>query len=58
MKRRRSGTLFKRALYKRNSTFIFGNLENNEDRINEVINVTKGLLEAWREVHNNETVAQ
>ncbi|MBX2336426.1 flagella export chaperone FliS, partial [Campylobacter coli] len=32
--------------------------ENNEDRINEVINVTKGLLEAWREVHNNETVAQ
>lgn len=39
-------------------SFIFGNLENNEDRINEVINVTKGLLEAWREVHNNETVAQ
>lgn len=34
------------------------NLENNEERINEVINVTKSLLEAWREVHSNEAVAK
>lgn len=34
------------------------NLENNEERINEVINVTKGLLESWREVHSNEAVAK
>lgn len=34
------------------------NLENNEERINEVINVTKSLLESWREVHSNEAVAK
>ncbi|EAH4567599.1 flagellar export chaperone FliS [Campylobacter jejuni] len=47
------------GLYTREIQLLsLANLENNEDRINEVINVTKGLLEAWREVHNNETVAQ
>ncbi|EAK6879979.1 TPA: flagellar export chaperone FliS [Campylobacter jejuni] len=47
------------GLYTREIQLLsLANLENNEERINEVINVTKGLLEAWREVHNNETVAQ
>ncbi|EAI0657511.1 flagellar export chaperone FliS [Campylobacter jejuni] len=47
------------GLYTREIQLLsLANLENNEDRIDEVINVTKGLLEAWREVHNNETVAQ
>lgn len=46
------------GLYTRKFNFYLWQIENNEDRINEVINVTKGLLEAWREVHNNETVAQ
>ncbi|MBT0885699.1 flagellar export chaperone FliS, partial [Campylobacter sp. 2018MI10] len=47
------------GLYTREIQLLsLANLENNEDRINEVINVTKGLLEAWREVHNNETVAK
>lgn len=28
------------------------NVENNVDKINVVIKVTKGLLEAWREIHH------
>ena len=30
------------------------NVENNTDKITTVVNVTKGLLEAWKEIHNNE----
>lgn len=30
------------------------NVENSCEKIDTVINVTKGLLEAWREIHNNE----
>ncbi|PAF47662.1 flagellar export chaperone FliS [Helicobacter sp. 12S02232-10] len=30
------------------------NVENNCNKIDTVINVTKGLLEAWREIHQNE----
>lgn len=30
------------------------NVENNTDKISIVVNVTKGLLEAWKEIHNNE----
>lgn len=45
------------GLYTREIQLLsLANLENNEERINEVINVTKGLLEAWRDVHNNETM--
>lgn len=41
------------GLYTREIQLLsLANLENNEARIDEVINVTKGLLEAWREVHN------
>ncbi|HEF9714304.1 TPA: flagellar export chaperone FliS [Campylobacter coli] len=47
------------GLYTREIQLLsLANLENNEARIDEVINVTKGLLEAWREVHNNEAMAQ
>ena len=47
------------GLYTREIQLLsLANLENNEERINEVINVTKGLLETWREAHSNETVAQ
>ncbi|EAH6860364.1 flagellar export chaperone FliS [Campylobacter coli] len=46
------------GLYTREIQLLsLANLENNEARIDEVINVTKGLLEAWREVHNNEAMA-
>lgn len=30
------------------------NVENNIDKIGTVVNVTRGLLEAWKEIHNNE----
>ncbi|TLE15465.1 flagellar export chaperone FliS [Helicobacter apodemus] len=30
------------------------NMENNKDKIDIVIKVTKGLLEAWKEVNQNE----
>lgn len=30
------------------------NVENNTEKISIVVNVTKGLLEAWKEIHNNE----
>ncbi|HEB7537961.1 TPA: flagellar export chaperone FliS [Campylobacter coli] len=47
------------GLYTREIQLLsLANLENNEARIDEVINVTKGLLEAWREVHSNEAMAQ
>lgn len=32
------------------------NVENNGEKIDIVINVAKGLLEAWREIHQNELV--
>lgn len=45
------------GLYTRQIQLLsLANLENNEARIDEVINVTKGLLEAWREVNSNEKV--
>ncbi|WP_104697287.1 MULTISPECIES: flagellar export chaperone FliS [unclassified Helicobacter] len=30
------------------------NVENSSEKIETVINVTKGLLEAWKEIHNND----
>lgn len=33
------------------------NLKNDESKVDEVINVVKSLLEAWREVHQNEKMA-
>lgn len=30
------------------------NVENNPEKITTVVNVTKGLLEAWKEIHSNE----
>ncbi|AJC92419.1 flagellar protein FliS [Campylobacter subantarcticus LMG 24377] len=40
------------GLYTRELQLLsLANIENNEARIDEVINVVKGLLEAWREVH-------
>ncbi|PAF41967.1 flagellar export chaperone FliS [Helicobacter sp. 11S03491-1] len=30
------------------------NVENNSQKVEMVINVAKGLLEAWREIHQNE----
>lgn len=46
------------GLYTREIQLLsLANLENNEERVNEVINVTKGLLEAWREVHASEELA-
>ncbi|PAF47486.1 flagellar export chaperone FliS [Helicobacter sp. 12S02634-8] len=30
------------------------NIENNSEKIDIVINVAKGLLEAWREIHQHE----
>lgn len=45
------------GLYTRQIQLLsLANIENNEARIDEVINVTKGLLEAWREVNSNEKV--
>ncbi|MDO7253379.1 flagellar export chaperone FliS [Helicobacter cappadocius] len=32
------------------------NVENNCEKIDTVINVAKGLLEAWKEIHQNELV--
>ena len=32
------------------------NVENNPEKIDIVLNVAKGLLEAWREIHHNELV--
>lgn len=47
------------GLYTREIQLLsLANLENNEERINEVIHVTKCLLEAWREVHENPQVAE
>lgn len=43
------------GLYTREIQLLsLANLENNEARIDEVINVVKGLLEAWREVHQQQ----
>ncbi|EAL54117.1 flagellar export chaperone FliS [Campylobacter upsaliensis] len=43
------------GLYTREIQLLsLANLENSEEKIDEVIKVTKGLLEAWREVHSNE----
>ncbi|AJC87706.1 flagellar export chaperone FliS [Campylobacter insulaenigrae] len=40
------------GLYTRQLQLLsLSNIENNEARVDEVINVVKGLLEAWREVH-------
>ncbi len=45
------------GLYTREIQLLsLANLENNETRIDEVINVTKGLLEAWRDVHSDENL--
>ena len=30
------------------------NVEDNTEKIDIVINVARGLLEAWREIHQNE----
>lgn len=30
------------------------NVENNKEKIDIVIKVTRGLLEAWKEIHQNE----
>lgn len=47
------------GLYTREIQLLsLANIENNEARVDEVINVVKGLLEAWREVHQNAEVAQ
>lgn len=46
------------GLYTREIQLLsLANLENNEVRVDEVINVVKGLLEAWRDVHSNENLA-
>ncbi|EAJ0335180.1 flagellar export chaperone FliS [Campylobacter lari] len=40
------------GLYTRELQLLsLANIENSEARVDEVINVVKGLLEAWREVH-------
>lgn len=40
------------GLYTRQLQLLsLANIENNQVRVDEVINVVKGLLEAWREVH-------
>ncbi|RAX53176.1 flagellar export chaperone FliS [Helicobacter sp. 16-1353] len=40
------------GLYMQQIKFLTqANVENNVDKINIVIKVTKGLLEAWREIH-------
>ncbi|WP_291951110.1 flagellar export chaperone FliS [Campylobacter sp.] len=40
------------GLYTRQLQLLsLANIENSEMRVDEVINVAKGLLEAWREVH-------
>ncbi|TQR31847.1 flagella export chaperone FliS [Campylobacter sp. MIT 99-7217] len=47
------------GLYTREIQLLsLANLENNEARVDEVINVVKGLLEAWREVHQDGKLAQ
>lgn len=41
------------GLYTRELQLLaMANIENEEKHIDEVINVVKGLLEAWREVHS------
>lgn len=43
------------GLYMQQIKFLTqANVENNVDKINVVIKVTKGLLEAWREIHQYE----
>lgn len=45
------------GLYTREIQLLsLANVENNEARIDEVINVTKGLLEAWRDVHSEKNL--
>ncbi|KGI55958.1 flagellar export chaperone FliS [Campylobacter sp. MIT 97-5078] len=47
------------GLYTREIQLLaLANLKNDEAKVDEVINVVKGLLEAWREVHENASVAQ
>ncbi|MDE6885673.1 MAG: flagellar export chaperone FliS [Helicobacteraceae bacterium] len=42
------------GLYMQQIKFLTqANLENNTEKIDIVIKVTKGLLEAWREIHQN-----
>lgn len=43
------------GLYTQQIKFLTqANIENNVEKIDLVIKVTKGLLEAWREIHENE----
>ncbi len=37
-------------------TLAQANIENSTAKLDSVINVTKGLLEAWREINSNELV--
>ncbi len=39
-------------------TLTQANIENNKEKIDVVIKVTKGLLEAWKEIHANELAKQ
>ncbi|RDU64730.1 flagellar export chaperone FliS [Helicobacter sp. MIT 14-3879] len=42
------------GLYMQQIKFLTqANIENNVEKIDIVIKVTKGLLEAWREIHQN-----
>ena len=47
------------GLYTREIQLLsLANLKNDESKVDEVINVVRGLLEAWREIHQDEAVAQ
>ena len=47
------------GLYTREIQLLaLANLKNDESKVDEVINVVRGLLEAWREIHQNEALAQ
>ena len=47
------------GLYTREIQLLaLANLKNDETKVDEVINVVRGLLEAWREIHQNEALAQ
>ncbi len=47
------------GLYTREIQLLaLANLKNDEAKVDEVINVVRGLLEAWREIHQNEALAQ
>lgn len=42
------------GLYMREIQLLsLANLKNDETKVDEVINVVKGLLEAWREIHQD-----